>query len=455
MALQIRRGLETDRAVVTPAPGELLFTTDQSKLYIGDGATAGGTLITGSGIGNLVEDITPQLGGDLDINGYKIVSSGNGNIELDPAGTGTIILHGNLTIDTNGNFTKTGNLNFSPVGLTTIGSNVSLVDGNLALTRNSYSSTTGQGFTFSQHHETADAVNFTFYRTRGVGSAPTTVVNGDDIIDINFIGQTTLQAAVAASIGVTVDGIPSTTRVPGKITFATDNGSSQAIRAELSAVGVWKVNSIQNLSGTDLTLTATTVNVAGNMQINAQGDLRFADTDSSNWVAFQAPGTVAANVTWTLPAADGTSGQVLSTDGLGALSWATASGGTGLASRTAVSETTGVLATGETTGVSITGAKGYILYKIQTSVAAWVRIYTSVDARTNDSSRAEGVDPLPGAGVIAEVITTGASTIVMSPGVIGFNDESITSSSIALAVTNKSGSSSLVTVTLTILQIEA
>jgi hypothetical protein len=191
------------------------------------------------------------------------------------------------------------------------------------------------------------------------------------------------------------------------------------------------------------------------MQINAQGDLRFADTDSSNWVAFQAPGTVAANVTWTLPAADGTSGQVLSTDGLGALSWATASGGTGLASRTAVSETTGVLATGETTGVSITGAKGYILYKIQTSVAAWVRIYTSVDARTNDSSRAEGVDPLPGAGVIAEVITTGASTIVMSPGVIGFNDESITSSSIALAVTNKSGSSSLVTVTLTILQIEA
>lgn len=66
-----------------------------------------------------------------------------------------------------------------------------------------------------------------------------------------------------------------------------------------------------------------------NLTINAQGDLRFADSDSSNWVAFQAPATVASNITWTLPNADGTSGQFLSTDGSGALSWATASGGGG------------------------------------------------------------------------------------------------------------------------------
>ena len=63
------------------------------------------------------------------------------------------------------------------------------------------------------------------------------------------------------------------------------------------------------------------------MTLNAQGDLRFADADSSNWVAFQAPTTIASNVTWTLPAADGTSAQVLSTNGSGTLSWATAGGG--------------------------------------------------------------------------------------------------------------------------------
>jgi hypothetical protein len=66
-----------------------------------------------------------------------------------------------------------------------------------------------------------------------------------------------------------------------------------------------------------------------NVQIGATGAVRFADTDSSNYVAFKAPGTISSNVTWTLPSADGTSGQVLSTDGSGTLSWATGGGGGG------------------------------------------------------------------------------------------------------------------------------
>jgi hypothetical protein len=61
--------------------------------------------------------------------------------------------------------------------------------------------------------------------------------------------------------------------------------------------------------------------ITGDITLNAQSDLRFADSDSSNWVAFQAPGTVGSNVTWTLPAADGTDGQKLSTNGSGVLSW--------------------------------------------------------------------------------------------------------------------------------------
>jgi hypothetical protein len=61
--------------------------------------------------------------------------------------------------------------------------------------------------------------------------------------------------------------------------------------------------------------------IAGDAQLEGQGDLRFADADSSNWVAFQAPSTVAANVTWTLPATDGSSNQTLATNGSGTLSW--------------------------------------------------------------------------------------------------------------------------------------
>ena len=56
-------------------------------------------------------------------------------------------------------------------------------------------------------------------------------------------------------------------------------------------------------------------------------NLRLADSDNSNWVAFQAPATISNNITWTLPGVDGTNGQVLSTNGTGTLSWAAASGG--------------------------------------------------------------------------------------------------------------------------------
>ena len=79
-------------------------------------------------------------------------------------------------------------------------------------------------------------------------------------------------------------------------------------------------------SNSDITLDPVgtgVLKVAGDTQLNAQGDLRFGDADSSNWVAFQAPATVAANVTWTLPAADGTAGQALTTNASGTLSWAT------------------------------------------------------------------------------------------------------------------------------------
>lgn len=62
----------------------------------------------------------------------------------------------------------------------------------------------------------------------------------------------------------------------------------------------------------------------GNVTLNAQGVLRFADADSSNWLALRAPSAVGANVTWTLPGTDGSSGQVLSTDGAGSLAWTSA-----------------------------------------------------------------------------------------------------------------------------------
>ncbi len=61
--------------------------------------------------------------------------------------------------------------------------------------------------------------------------------------------------------------------------------------------------------------------MTGDLTLNAQSDLRLADSDSSNWVALQAPATVTSNVTWTLPATDGTADQTLSTNGTGTIAW--------------------------------------------------------------------------------------------------------------------------------------
>jgi hypothetical protein len=47
MPLQIRRGNTAQRLAITPLPGELIYDTVEKKIYVGDGATAGGVWITG------------------------------------------------------------------------------------------------------------------------------------------------------------------------------------------------------------------------------------------------------------------------------------------------------------------------------------------------------------------------------------------------------------------------
>ena len=64
-----------------------------------------------------------------------------------------------------------------------------------------------------------------------------------------------------------------------------------------------------------------------NVTIGAQGDLRLADSAGGEYIALQAPATVASNVTLTLPDTAGSADQALVTNGSGVLSWSTISGG--------------------------------------------------------------------------------------------------------------------------------
>ena len=52
-------------------------------------------IASGSEISNVVEDSTPQLGGNLDMNGNDIVTTSNADIDLAPNGTGKVVVKGN------------------------------------------------------------------------------------------------------------------------------------------------------------------------------------------------------------------------------------------------------------------------------------------------------------------------------------------------------------------------
>jgi len=92
MALQVRRGTNAERLGITPLVGELIYVTDTKQLYVGDGTTAGGTTTIANTIDSLLSDTSPQLGGELDLNGNNITGTGNINI------TGTITASGTVNL---------------------------------------------------------------------------------------------------------------------------------------------------------------------------------------------------------------------------------------------------------------------------------------------------------------------------------------------------------------------
>ena len=67
-------------------------------LTVGSGLTLSGTTLSVPAVNtDLVTDTTPQLGGNLDINGRDIITTSNGDIDLDPHGSGSVVAKGNAT----------------------------------------------------------------------------------------------------------------------------------------------------------------------------------------------------------------------------------------------------------------------------------------------------------------------------------------------------------------------
>ena len=119
-------------------------------------------------------------------------------------------------------------------------------------------------------------------------------------------------------------------------TYTVDNATTGAFTVALNQVGgssvIWDAT---DKSHKLIYLDGTNPNDIGNdlstIRLPNQNEVRFGDADNSNYVSLRAGATVASNLSFTLPTADGTSGQAIVTNGSGALSFATAGISTGKA----------------------------------------------------------------------------------------------------------------------------
>lgn len=130
-----------------------------------------------------------------------------------------------------------------------------------------------------------------------------------------------INAATGGSVTIKAAGETGVTVGVGDKALVAFNGTDY-VRIGASAGGSntqIQYNNAGNLGG-----SANFTFDGSNVQIGAQGDLRLADSDSSNYVALQAPATVATNLTFTLPSTDGSNGEALVTNGSGVLSFGSA-----------------------------------------------------------------------------------------------------------------------------------
>ena len=195
------------------------------------------------GISDVVSDTTPQLGGDLDVNGNAIVSASNGNISITPNGSGKVILDGlsHPTSDGSaGQFLKTdggGNLAFATVTTDLSGDSTPQLGGNLDVNGNSIVSASNGNIAITPNgsgkvildglsHPTSDGSNGQVLTTDGAGNLSFTSKTVDTT---NLVDDTTPQ--LGGDLDINGNAIVSTSN--GNIAI-TPNGSGKVILDGLS-----------------------------------------------------------------------------------------------------------------------------------------------------------------------------------------------------------------------------
>ena len=256
-----------DQVLKTDSSGNLSFAT----------VSGGG----GSGIASLAADSSPQLGGDLDVNGNDIVSVSNGNINLLPNGSGKVILDGDG----------------SSGGVTITDGNIDIRTGTGAVSKVKFyceSSNAHAQTLQAQPHSAGSSAVITLPVATG-----TLIGSGDT----GSVSNTMLAGSIAAS------------KLAGSIGNSKLSNSSITIGSDAIALGASRTD-INGLTSLDV----DNITIDGNV-------ISSTDTNGNITLTPNGSGKVVLDGL-TYPASDGTNGQVIVTNGSGVLSFSSAGGGT-------------------------------------------------------------------------------------------------------------------------------
>jgi len=300
-------------------------TNGQVMVTDGSGNLSFATPAAG-GISNLVEDTTPQLGGTLDSNGNDIEVNGGGRVRITGAG---------------GLSVKDGTVNL--IDLPSMGANAATliakdivlgdafgVSGSLDI--RSYGGTTGSltvdgDVTLNDIvYPSADGTNGQVLTTDGSGNLSFTTPSGgisnlvedttpqlggnldvNDNLILNATGPVKLQAGSADYVKIV------NSSGDDKVRFSDQGG--------VQAFGTFHQFGDPSSGRGEVSIYGSTSGF-----FTGSGSLKIHDNDSSAYVELTVPTAVSVPITFTLPGADGTNGQVLTTDGSGNLSFADAAG---------------------------------------------------------------------------------------------------------------------------------
>jgi hypothetical protein len=263
------------------------------------------------------------IDGNFDINTNKFtVNATTGNVvvagTLGVTGTSTlgvinasglasldagIDVDGAFTVaDTTGNITSSGTLSITnATGSSTSASGAAVITGGLGVGQNLNVGGVATVDSFSATNNASVGGDLTVEGALISTGSSSMTVNNATMTTLSVIGDTDLGDATSDTLTITA-------RIDSDIVPASDSLydlGTNALRYALAYVD-------------DAFITA-------NVNIQNAGHLKFYDTDNSNFVAFKSAGTVASNITWTLPNADAAvSGYALVSNAAGTLSWAAA-----------------------------------------------------------------------------------------------------------------------------------